>query len=478
MSAPSKLVSGFLAGVLSVIVIACVPSRETAFDPVRGEIEARTKQRIRWYQGAREDLEVDAAVARLLAEELTPDAAAQIALLNNRDLQATYEELGVSRAMLVEAGLLRNPVFDAKLLVPVAGDDGKLGLRIQQDFLDIFFIPLRRSVAEAELEATRARVTVRVLDVAFRARSSFQELVAASERQAILERSAEAAALAYEAAQRLREARNNTAFDLLKESTAAQQSRVDLLAAEADVVRLRERLNQELGVFGEQTLWRAPVKLADAPEDAPDLEHVERRAVAQSMELLLARQRVEVAGRALGVADVRGYLPGFEAGAEFEREGPDGRVGPVAALTLPLFNQGQGTIAARDAELRRTLQEYAALGVNVRAAARSIRDRLKLSLEQKRLLRDIVLPAQQRLVEEALLQHNAMAIGVFELLDAKRAELAAETAYVEAKRDAWLARIELDQLLSGSLPRGLEAAGVLQASTREGSREVLRDHAP
>jgi len=47
----------------------------------------------------------------LLSKPLGMDDAVQIALLNNRGLQASYGELGVSEADLVQAGRLPNPGF-------------------------------------------------------------------------------------------------------------------------------------------------------------------------------------------------------------------------------------------------------------------------------------------------------------------------------------------------------------------------------
>ena len=41
-----------------------------------------------------------------------------MALLNNRELQALYAELGVAQADLVQAGLLSNPVFDGAVRLP------------------------------------------------------------------------------------------------------------------------------------------------------------------------------------------------------------------------------------------------------------------------------------------------------------------------------------------------------------------------
>ena len=61
------------------------------------------------------DREVEALVEGLLSQELSPESAVQVALLNNRRLQATYEDLTVAQADLVEAGLLRNPIFDLEV---------------------------------------------------------------------------------------------------------------------------------------------------------------------------------------------------------------------------------------------------------------------------------------------------------------------------------------------------------------------------
>jgi cobalt-zinc-cadmium efflux system outer membrane protein len=58
------------------------------------------------------------------------------------------------------------------------------------------------------------------------------------------------------------------------------------------------------------------------------------------------------------------------------------------------------------------------------------------------------------------LQYNAMQRGVFELLGAREQQIQTAIAYIAALRDYWLARTELDQLLSGRLPSpaGLETA--------------------
>ena len=76
--------------------------RDAGFEDVRRNVADRTKvELVRWDQGTDADRQAQASVDALLAMELTPDSAVQVVLLNNADLQATYEDLGVAQADLV-----------------------------------------------------------------------------------------------------------------------------------------------------------------------------------------------------------------------------------------------------------------------------------------------------------------------------------------------------------------------------------------
>ena len=56
------------------------------------------------------------AVTRLLKRPLTADAAVQVALLNNRGLQAAYAELGIAEARMVAASLPPSPTLSVSRL--------------------------------------------------------------------------------------------------------------------------------------------------------------------------------------------------------------------------------------------------------------------------------------------------------------------------------------------------------------------------
>ena len=138
------------------------------------------------------------------------------------------------------------------------------------------------------------------------------------------------------------------------------------------------------------------------------------------------------------------------AGAE--REEGAWKIGPSIEFPIPLFDHGQGHFGRSAAELRRAQQEYYALGVRVRSTARLVQERLQGAEDRARYYRDILLPLRERIVHETQLQYNAMQLGVFELLRAREQQIQAAMAYVDTLLDYWLARTDLEQLLSGRLP--------------------------
>lgn len=439
------LAAALLAGCAST-------TRDAGFGDVSKMVAERTGQKVHWDQGTPADADTQAAVGQLLQQELTPDTAVQVALLNNADLQAVYEELGVAQAQLVRAGLLRNPIFDAEAKFVEGGGGTIIELAVAADFLDLLQVPLRRRLAAAELEAAKLRVAGEAIDSAGRVRAAFYSLQAAQETLGLRRTVVAATEASYDFAKRLGESGNLTELDEQNERALYEQSKLDLAAAETDVLALRERLNVLLGVSGEQTQWTVASRLPELPAEEPDLQAVERRAVEQSLELASARLAARNAARTLGLNRSFALLPELEAGAAAEREA-DGEwaVGPAIALPIPLFDMGQASIASARAELRRREKALVATAVRVRSAARAARDRLVAARDRAAYYRQVMIPLRMSITHHTQLQYNAMEATPFQLLQAKRDEIEAGAASIEALRDYWLARTALEQIQSGRM---------------------------
>ncbi len=445
--------AAFIALVLATSACASTAG-DAGFDDVRGDVRGRIGKHVVWNAGNAQDAEAAKAVDELLAKPLTADAAVQVALLENRLLQAKYAELGVAQAELVQAGLLSNPVFDAALRFPAGGGKPEIDASVVTDFLKILFLPLRVRVARAEVEAAKLAVTGDVLDLAGETRAAYLELQADVQLVEMWQQIVQSTAASYEAAKALRAAGNTRDMDLDRERALHDRSLLQLADAQVAATGARERLNVLMGLWGERTSWTLSPRLPAIPKETVELADLESRAVAASLDLARARREIEATAFGLGVADAsRLFSDAATAGATAEREEGEWSVGPTVSLPIPLFDQGQGRVAEAQARLRGRLAGYYALAVQVRATARASAQAFLSARSKAIFYRDEVLPLATRLVNEAQRQYNAMQIGVFELLQEKERQIHAGRRLIEAQRDYWLTRADLQQLFDGRLPR-------------------------
>src|SRR5215467_13199799 len=252
--------------VLLPLVTGCATvDQQAGFSEVRTAVADRSGKRVVWKRGTALDTQVAEEIRTLLHDTLTPDAAIQVALLNNRDLQAMYAALGVAQADLVQAGLLRNPVFDGIIRFPLSGAPAEPELSAALGFLDLFYRPLRQRVAAARFDEAKLRVTAAVLDFAGTVQAAFYRHQANEQRLELLQSIAHALATSWEVAQRLQAAGNITELDLAQERAEAEAAKVQLRAAEAAVRQSREHLNTLMGLWGLDTAWQSDGRLPDVP---------------------------------------------------------------------------------------------------------------------------------------------------------------------------------------------------------------------
>jgi len=67
------------------------------------------------------------------------------------------------------------------------------------------------------------------------------------------------------------------------------------------------------------------------------------------------------------------------------------------------------------------------------------------------LYRDQIIPTREKVVAESQKHYNFMLVGATNLLQAKRDEIAAYRGYIEAVRDYWIARTELERAVAAPL---------------------------
>jgi outer membrane protein, heavy metal efflux system len=442
-----------LALVAAALVAGCAQvAPRAAFPDVQALVAERgVEEKLRWRDGSAEDGSADEAVRALLAGELSPETAVQIALLNNPSIQATYEDLGVAQADLVQAGLLRNPVFVGSAMfgsVSPAYD-----FDIAQSFLDLLLLPARERIAGAQLEEARLKVAGEVFALATEVRHAYYTLQGSQQLVELLRRVALAASASAEFAARLHDAGNASDLQLATDQALLQATSADVLRAEAETIGPREDLRRLMGLSARGAALRVPASLPALPGGDPALETLLALAGERRLDLAAARQEQAALGETLATVRQWRYLGSLEVGAMAHREQGDRNWvgGPSVALDLPIFDQRQAEIARLESLLRRSELRADAVALDVASEVRRAHERLRSARRLGEHYRDALIPVRERIVALSLEHYNFMLLGTFDLLLAKQAEIGAYRDYVSAIRDYWIARADLERAVGARI---------------------------
>lgn len=432
-----------LAALASLLFAQACVSEDAGYGDVRRMVSQRTGHDVRWNH--LDGKPSDARTRKLLEKPLTAKSAVQVALLNNPELQARFEDLGMARASMVQALRVANPSAGAALHFHDESPD--IDLEVLQELSGFFFLPSRGAAGRAGVEAASLGVAGAVMDLTLEVRVRYYQYVAA--RQIVeLERTVlQATKASYEAAKALHDAGNLTDLDLANQRSLYEEARLSALTADGNETSTRERLRSALGIWNRN--FRVGGRLPRPPADELSTLNSEREAVSRSLDISIARKRYEAAARRANVESARGWIPEIKAGVSAERSEGDWGLGPAVELEVPLFYQGQGEVARARAEMRRASSEAASLGTEIRSMTRVAAARLVAARDRALYVERELLPLRARIVDETERQYNAMNANLFQLLTAKRAQVNMARTYVSALLEYWTARAELEQLLAG-----------------------------
>lgn len=459
-------------GLLVLTGVGCSSFRPDAgFDEVGRIAQDRVGGQAVWLTGSAEDEKVRDRLREMLPQPLSEDDVVQIVLLNNLDLQATYQELGIAQADVVQAGLITNPTLGLERRFPNRAAE----VDVAQSFLDVFLVPLRQRVAGANFEAAKLRVAEDVVKHAFDARLAYVALQADMQQVELWQAVAAATEASAESARKLREAGNLRRIDVQKEELLAAQAKLELATADGEVAQVRERLNRSMGLWGNDTGWTIPGRLRELPADDAVPGNLEPMAIESRLDLASARRELEGLGESVGIARITAVIPDITLTGHFERE-PEGdsTSGPSLTLPLPIFNWGRAASGQARARFIQAQQRYAALAIEIRSEVRAAYASMGLARAKAAYYRRQVLPLHEEAVRQTQLLYNGMFVGVFDLLETKREQIDAAKEYIDALKEYWAARTELEAALGRKLP--LPATPLATLSPVTGAEPAAMSH--
>lgn len=412
-----------------------------------------------------DDEAAHARVRALLGRPLTAAAAVRIALVNNRDLQAAYNALGISEAAMVQASLPPSPTFSLSRI----GARGafEIEARIVASILNLATLPARAELAQDRFRQAQLQAAAETLRVASEARRAYYAAVAARALVSLLAQARETGETAAELARRLSAAGAINRLDQTRNQVFLAE-----LVAQHSVARQRagserERLVRALGLSGPDTAFSLPAALPPLPARARALPSVETEAVARRVDLQMARIETEILAKSYGLTNATRFVSLLDAGGVSKVTHESGTTlrerGFEVELQVPLFDFGEAKVRAAEQAYMQAVNRLLAKAVNVRSEAREAYAGYRAAYDIARQYRHDVLPLRKIISDEMLLRYNAMQVDVFSLLTEARQRIASTTAAIEAERNFWLAETNLEAALIGgstsATPESMAAAG-------------------
>lgn len=452
------------------------------------------------YRPERDDA-VDAEVEAMLADGLTVDVAARVALLNNPGLQASFYDVGVARADVVQAGLLSNPTLGVSARFPSGGGLAGIEAGLAQSIIELWQIPVRRESAERSLDRAVLQLAQRITQTAHDTRVAYYRAVAAMQLRVIADQHASIAENLLEMARARREAGVATALETNLARSSALEADLGREAARLDEADARRALARLMGVASDP----AQLVLTDAlPETAPDVtfEAAAVAARAHRLDLRAGRQLVAETEANLRL-EWHNVFPSIVLGVELEREarrsssGRDwvadtvrasvregaltapeirGRepgegdtdlvIGPSLSIELPVFDQNQAQIAKAEFLYERSRKELEALARGIAQDVRGAVDRHQTSKRVVGMYEGELIPLSQNNLEISRVSYKSGHASFLSVLEAQRFLLATRRGHVAALRDLANASISLERemgvpigAISGEVAPGAEAPG-------------------
>jgi len=400
-----------------------------------------------------------ARIDEILKRPLTSDNAVQIALLNNRGLQAAFNGLGIAEAQMVAASLPPNP------RLAISSRTGTLSLEIERQIAGSIFalatLPARADAARDRFRAAQLRAAEAVLKLAADTRRQYYRTVAANAQAAFYQEAKVSTDAATQLFKRLGESGAINKLDQAREFAFDAELSAQLAQARLQQRQERERLVRLLGLWGYELKFQLPGTLPPLPRP-PGVQVVEAEALRKRIDIQIAREELSALAKSLGLTQATRFVNDVDLlgrrtydrklivlpDGDIEREASRSRTVELE-IEIPIFDFGESKVRLAEETYMQAANQLAEKAVNIRSEAREAYVSYRASYDIARQYVNNVLPLRKIIQDEALLQYNGMLIDVTQLIADARSRILSNVAAINASRDVWIAHTDFKHALIG-----------------------------
>lgn len=506
---------GLLVAAISVIlIVGCAKvNPQPDFDAAATRIRDRLDG-VDVFDPGNEPL-VEQKVRELIAGGLTADEAVSVALLNNRSFQSLFQSIGVSRADVVQSGLWTNPSLVVGTRFIEGGGRSEVTFGLAQQLVDLWQIPVRKKIAEAQLEQTMLAVLDEAVRIATTTRSLYYDVLWRQRLDQIAKDNLALARRSLKLAQVRLDAGETSPLDTGFVRTQVLQSENAALMAKRDLENARLALRQILGTarwgdawqlndaFADEQLQIAHEKalIATAMDSRFDVQIADARieAAAQEVDLQLMRVFPSILVGLQGERTEQRALPGRKLLADTARASVaagqltpptiqsrgqrdivrdqiiDALLGTSIQLTLPIWDQNQAQIAKANLTHQRLIREREFLRDAIVTELRQASNNARTARQQYALFEEELLPQAESNINTAQSRYQNGEESILILIQSQDAMFGQKRQSADALREMLIAGAELARVCGGRLPRDASNEENVNETNRTGMKRRMSE---
>ena len=450
-----------LLGACATAVPGAYTEQKAGFSNVSSQTAAAIGKRTAFAQTQAENVALTREVKSMVYRKtISAETAVQVALLNNKGLQAAYANVGLSAAEAWQQATPENPVVSIGLFglgAPELGVYRSIESLIRTNILDATTRKQRMAIAEAAFQQAQLTAVNDTLSLAAETRAAWIDTVSAFETVSYLRQAKATSDAGSELALRLGETGALNKAGQAREQAFNAELAGQLAQARLNAARSKENLTRLMGLWGSDLEYFVPDALPPLPGSIGRVSNIEAKALANRVDLRVAQLGLEAQARAFGLTDKTRIVSDLElvAGFEAEREREDGNTEtktlPQLELefAIPIYDTGQARMRKAELMYLQSANVLAEKAVNVRSEARGAETAYHASYQIARHYRDVLVPLRTTVEEQGLQSYNGMITNTFELLQDVREKLSASLEAANAKREFYLAQADLTAAIYG-----------------------------
>ncbi|MDA9431737.1 TolC family protein [Bradyrhizobium sp. CCBAU 51627] len=395
---------------------------------------------------------VDARVRQLLSRTLSAEAAVQIALLNNKGLQAAYNEMALAETDLIEQSLPPNPVFSISRISGSGASE--IERQVVGDILALATLPFRSDIARDRFRQAQLRAALATLRLAADVRRAYVRAVAGNEMVVLLTDAKATAESTAQLALKLGETGAVNKLDQAREQVFYAETTADLATARQAATSARERLARLMGLWDAGLDFRLPNALPLLPRRPQALPSIEADAVTHRIDLQIARLELAALAKSLNLTEATRFVTLLDlAGISRRTQDPEGAPfrerGFDVQFQIPIFDGGEVRMRQAMETYNLAFNRLTERAVNVRSEARDAYRVYRSTYDIANHYQREILPLRKIITEEMQLRFSSMQVDIFALLTEARQRLASLRGAIDAKQNFFLAQSELQTAVNG-----------------------------